>query len=72
MTLGNERDNLVYLAKLAEQAERFDEMARFRAASPPAAARRPPPPPRPPAAPCGPNGPAIGLAPRICDEGPVS
>ena len=26
LTMNNERENLVYLAKLAEQAERFDEM----------------------------------------------
>jgi hypothetical protein len=26
MTMNNTRENLVYLAKLAEQAERFDEM----------------------------------------------
>ena len=28
--MAQERDDLVYLAKLAEQAERFDEMARRR------------------------------------------
>jgi len=30
--MAQERDDLVYLAKLAEQAERFDEMARRRRA----------------------------------------